>query len=426
VLATVVVAGVGLLVVAAFWCWYAAALAAVFGKLGLARWRAWVPVLNEVELLEAGRVPGWSVLYLAIPVVNLYGVYLHGLAAHRVNARFGRGAGLTTLAVLLPPVWASLLGWSRAQPDHEVARSAPDPSASVGASGPLADPGALPMWAVPPPADGLGAPAQAAGPVHPVAAPLTSPWAPVGSWAQTAGVTAVDPAELPVPPVPVPPVPAPLPPVPLAPVRPAPAPTAPVWPSPAAPTAAPTPPGPLVDAGPLVPVPAADPWRQPAVPVTDGGQRSGAPAPWLESVGETAVAAHLAAPDLEPEDDLDGTVVVARARFEPWQLQLDDGRVLPVETRCVVLGRRPRATELGVQQLTVPDDTRTLSKTHARLELVDDRWLITDLGSTNGVLLVGADGREQAAEPGTPCAVPGRFVLGSVGMRLVPPAGGSR
>ena len=91
----------------------------------------------------------------------------------------------------------------------------------------------------------------------------------------------------------------------------------------------------------------------------------------------------------------------------------------------MVLGRRPAATAPGTQTLAVPDSTRTLSKSHARLDLVDGEWSITDLGSTNGVLIVGADGEEALIEPGDAVPVPGRFILGKVGMSITYEAGDS-
>ena len=66
----------------------------------------------------------------------------------------------------------------------------------------------------------------------------------------------------------------------------------------------------------------------------------------------------------------------------------------------------------------MPDLTRTLSKLHARLDLADDAWTITDLNSTNGVLLVEDDGAETLIEPGSTVAVTGAFVLGKVGMSI--------
>jgi hypothetical protein len=121
-----------------------------------------------------------------------------------------------------------------------------------------------------------------------------------------------------------------------------------------------------------------------------------------------------------PEDDIEGTVMVRRTEFRPWLLSLDDGRRFDLMSRTVVIGRRPSAAEPGVQALAVADDTRTMSKTHARLDLVDGVWYVTDLGSTNGVMVPGQDGTEVEIEPGRSTACGGRVVLGAVGMTLAP------
>ena len=90
-------AGVGVYV------WYSLALSALFTKLGVDSWRAWVPVLNEMEILGRGGVPAWSVVYYFIPLVNIYGLYLKATAVHRINLELGRRAGMTVLGVVLPP-----------------------------------------------------------------------------------------------------------------------------------------------------------------------------------------------------------------------------------------------------------------------------------------------------------------------------------
>ena len=78
----------------------------------------------------------------------------------------------------------------------------------------------------------------------------------------------------------------------------------------------------------------------------------------------------------------------------------------------------PPATEAGVAAIAVPDTTRTLSKTHARLDLVDGEWTVTDLNSTNGVIVVGPDDAENLITVGEATPLTARFVLGKVGMRV--------
>ena len=92
---------------------------------------------------------------------------------------------------------------------------------------------------------------------------------------------------------------------------------------------------------------------------------------------------------------------MARRKRTAWTLIGPTGARIPLTAETVLLGRRPvRDLEFPDAQLvSLDDDTRTISKTHARLELRDDRWFITDLDSTNGVLFTTVMGTEVAATP---------------------------
>ena len=80
----------------------------------------------------------------------------------------------------------------------------------------------------------------------------------------------------------------------------------------------------------------------------------------------------------------------------------DAGRAIPLTSETVILGRRPiRDPEFpDAQLISLDDDTRTVSKTHARLELRDERWFITDLDSTNGVLFATPSRRRGRGDTG--------------------------
>ncbi|KJL19350.1 DUF5684 domain-containing protein [Microbacterium foliorum] len=107
----VAVLGVGALLGLAFYVWYALALSKLFARLGVEGWKGWVPILNEATILTLGGKPAWNVVFYFIPIVQIYGLIVKIQAVHGINGRFGRGAGSTVLAVLLPPVWASILAW---------------------------------------------------------------------------------------------------------------------------------------------------------------------------------------------------------------------------------------------------------------------------------------------------------------------------
>lgn len=137
--ALIVSAGVGALVAGcALFVWYAIALSRLFPRLGGEGWKGWVPVLNEAEILVRGGVPGWSVVFYFVPLVQFYGLYLKIVAVHRLNVRFRHGSGFTALGILLPPLWATLL--ARAddpmpevgeKPRIDAIRALPDPGKST-------------------------------------------------------------------------------------------------------------------------------------------------------------------------------------------------------------------------------------------------------------------------------------------------------
>jgi hypothetical protein len=102
---------------------------------------------------------------------------------------------------------------------------------------------------------------------------------------------------------------------------------------------------------------------------------------------------------------------------ESWTLEVEGGRTFQLVERRVLLGRDPAARP-GAQEIVVHDPTRTVSKTHALLELVDDVWRVTDLGSVNGVLVTDPDGTDRILAPGVPEPVTGGFALGRVRLQL--------
>ncbi|MCL2090454.1 MAG: FHA domain-containing protein [Micrococcales bacterium] len=119
------------------------------------------------------------------------------------------------------------------------------------------------------------------------------------------------------------------------------------------------------------------------------------------------------------EEQVERTVLIDRAASRPWSLLLDDGRRFDLWAPSVLVGRAPSAADPGTQVLAISDETCTISKVHARLDLVDGTWQVADAGSTNGII-VTRGGRAFTVPSGTSAAVDEQLVLGSVGMRLVP------
>ncbi|WP_350347823.1 DUF5684 domain-containing protein [Agromyces sp. G08B096] len=462
-----------LLVGAGLYVWTGLAMSRLFARLSSEPWKGWVPFVNTAEVLALGGYSPWLVLLLVVPIANLVGVAFYAMAAHRINALFGRGVGMTVLAVLVPPLWATLLAWGRTAPDPERGRLATALGGQAAPTGPLA----------------TVAPGSTGYPAYPGAPASNSPAAPSSTWPAWPG--AATPATSPVAGSAVPAEPAAPAASPVAlvgPAYPAPAPAGyasaptyapsdsaqPLQPAthPLGAEAAASPVRPIVPPAPIAPPPSQHRADEPAAhTLAEPPSQTFAEAPahrFAEPPAHEAIAAvpaaappapgapaappaqpapdllayEPAAPDRLPapapafeapdgfdyaeaativvhpeDDDVDETVVVARAPRVTWQLVLDDGDVLELSGTSVVLGRNPAAAA-GEQRLVVPDRTRTLSKTHARLDHVDGGWTITDLGSTNGVLIVDEDGGETLLDPDVAVPVTGRFVLGEVGIRL--------
>ncbi|MFC5928589.1 FHA domain-containing protein [Cryobacterium melibiosiphilum] len=93
-------------------------------------------------------------------------------------------------------------------------------------------------------------------------------------------------------------------------------------------------------------------------------------------------------------------------RAAAWHLDCADGQSVSV-TGVVLLGRQPAAdpTRPGARLVAVADAATSVSKTHAVVEvdraagLPDTLW-VTDLHSTNGVMVTAADGTQFDLAPG--------------------------
>lgn len=221
-----------------------------------------------------------------------------------------------------------------------------------------------------------------------------------------------------------------------------------IQPAPALPAAygvPPRPPAPIQDvpamAEPAAEEEASDPWAPPTplpnLPVPARAVRGPeedehtddsfevsavADAPVLEGPrsARASVSAQHRRPEIPEEDVFDETVIASRRR-PSWSLVLPLGAPVAVTADVVIVGRRPSAdlTRSGAQLVPVADDTRTVSKTHARLERNGAGWTIVDLDSTNGVILVGDDGVETELEPGVAAPLTERFLLGDAELRLI-------
>ncbi|SDO39934.1 FHA domain-containing protein [Microbacterium sp. ru370.1] len=411
------IAGAVLVIALVLHVWYAIGLSRVIAVHGGEPWRAWVPLVNEAEVFRLGRLDPVRAVLLAVPFVNVYALVLKARAAHRLGESSGRGAGTTALAVVLPPAWAMLLARTP-QTDAE-------PSASgqiTVAETTTTDDAVAPIAAVPGTSADAAPPAAAAGgrrtaPEHdePYAVPVLPGPREIGADAPT-----VEPAA-------------------AADLDGAVAVTA----SPATAgrmAAAPSKAVPMADAPAAVPASDALVTRVPDAALTRSADVTTAQAETTaakiddrtdgrgdDRVSETTDStAERSAGRTDGAAPLDESTQTARPRSRrrgEWTLGLPGGAAAALTGRTVVLGRKPSHADDAVQYVAVHDDTRTMSKEHARLDWTVTGWTITDLQSTNGVTLVHDDGRVERLPSGGTSPVPSRFRLGDADLELRPTAG---
>ena len=418
--------------------WSSLALAGVFGKVGEERWQAWVPVWNAAVLLRIGGYSPWLVLVILVPVLGQLAFFVVlVMACHRITIGFGYGPGMTVVAALWNPIWASVLAWGDASwSGRALVRPVAPPPVPAGHPEQLRG--------YPPPAGSVPSvahwtpPAQSAPQATPEGAPpfvppLTSEVVVAPPLVSPAFAPVLEPeADAPEPFTPVPP------PVPLAaqwyPVRSAPSnDDVEVSAAPAAvgsdPLADPRwAPPPEVFRAPgtgEAPLPAPEVFGAAVPGLTDAV----APAEREVAAEPVAQPARMAPPEETDEPRLeasaafdepdDRTVLASRLR-PSWTLVTSAERELALTGSEVLLGRQPAADpdHLGAQLLVVPDPTRTVSKRHALLRLVDGEWLVRDLCSTNGVTLVTPDGVERTVVPGAEEPLTARFFLGDAEFEL--------
>lgn len=117
---------------------------------------------------------------------------------------------------------------------------------------------------------------------------------------------------------------------------------------------------------------------------------------------ESPVPATAPAPEaaVEREPDVDSTMIVERRpRQLQWRLESDDGVTIEVGRRTV-LGRDPRSVDERDGIAVVATDDLSVSASHAVVDVRDSRLIVTDLDSTNGTLVLDADGLERECAPG--------------------------
>jgi hypothetical protein len=145
---------------------------------------------------------------------------------------------------------------------------------------------------------------------------------------------------------------------------------------------------------------------------------AGAPDAGAPRSARSSVSAFHGRPEIPDEDDaLDHTIIARRKRTD-WTLLPPTGDPVALTSDVVILGRRPTSDPSFPGAQLVPIQDGTVSKTHARLRLRDDKWYVTDLDSTNGVLFATVMGTEVEVPAGEEVEAGDRFLLGDAEVRL--------
>ena len=124
-------------------------------------------------------------------------------------------------------------------------------------------------------------------------------------------------------------------------------------------------------------------------------------------VEEEAEAQDAVAAEPEADDAGETRMTVSRHAAAAWRLTVPGHPApVPVSGR-LFLGRSPSVVNgMTGELLTVDDPAKSVSKTHAMLELEGSGLWVSDLESTNGVWVVPADGDAIEVVPGTRTAIP--------------------
>jgi hypothetical protein len=83
----------------------------VFTKGGQPGWGALIPIYNLYLILKMTGRPGWWLLLLFIPVVN---VVVAIVITHGISTSFGKGIPFTIGLMFLPFIFYPILAWSDA------------------------------------------------------------------------------------------------------------------------------------------------------------------------------------------------------------------------------------------------------------------------------------------------------------------------
>lgn len=90
----------------------------ILTKGGQPGWAILIPIYNAYVMLKIAGKPGWWLILLFVPVVN---IVIGVMAVASLSANFGKGAGFVVGLIVLPSVFYPVLAFGRAQ--YQVAQA---------------------------------------------------------------------------------------------------------------------------------------------------------------------------------------------------------------------------------------------------------------------------------------------------------------
>jgi FHA domain-containing protein len=166
-------------------------------------------------------------------------------------------------------------------------------------------------------------------------------------------------------------------------------------------------------------IPSAPPSDEPDRTVRDAPPRTLPAFPPPPGIAPTPGPSAAAPTAPAPEERIEAPT--ATPQPGAWRLRMPGG-VEVLLLRAVVLGRDPAADPGRPQAapIALEDPARSVSKTHALVEVVDGRVVVTDLHSTNGTRVLTPEGEGRELEPGRGADAPNgsTLLLGELAVRL--------
>ncbi|QEE60596.1 FHA domain-containing protein [Salinibacterium sp. dk2585] len=144
---------------------------------------------------------------------------------------------------------------------------------------------------------------------------------------------------------------------------------------------------------------------------------------WRRSEGGSALPASVEITVTEPHPfEPSAPARATTAAASVWKLETAQGQRIELTERTVIVGRNP-VLPAGVERaqlVPLRDSDLSVSKTHARLDLIDGTWVVTDLFSTNGVRLAASERftGDNRLDAGVPSYAEAHVTFGELAARI--------